>query len=123
MRAVEVPAGSERAYALARLGWVRAHREGFRAAYEVFRRALAQPEIDAALRIEIETGLSWCTQSVDTVGAAQVHARTALALAEELGDPTLLARALSHVAFLESLSGEGTAMGLIERKLPIHCGP
>ena len=119
----EVPAGSERAYALARLGWVRAHREGFRAAYEVFRRALAEPDIDAALRIEIETGLSWCTQSVDTVSAAQVHARTALALAEDLGDPTLLARALSHVAFLESLSGAGMAMGLIERALELPSEP
>ena len=119
----EVPAGGERAYALARLGWVRAHREGFRAAYEVFGRALAEPDIDAALRIEIETGLSWCTQSVDTVSAAQVHARTALALAEDLGDPTLLARALSHVAFLESLSGEGMAMGLIERALELPSEP
>ncbi|WP_053225682.1 helix-turn-helix transcriptional regulator [Solirubrobacter soli] len=119
----EVPSGRERAYALARLGWVRAHREGFRAAYEVFTRALGEPEIDAALRIEIETGLSWCTQSVDTVAAAQVHARTALTLAEDLGDPTLLARALSHVAFLESLSGEGMAMGLIERALELPAEP
>jgi DNA-binding CsgD family transcriptional regulator len=102
---------------------VRAHREGFRAAYEVFRRALAEPEIDVGLRIEIETGLSWCTQSVDTVSAARLHARTALALAEELGDPTLLARALSHVAFLESLSGDGTAMGLIERALELPSNP
>ena len=119
----EVPAGSDRAYALARLGWVRAHREGFRAAYDVFGRALAEPDIDVALRIEIQTGLSWCTQSVDTVRAAQVHARTALALAEELGDPTLLARALSHVAFLESLSGAGMAMDLIERALELPSEP
>ena len=60
---------------------------------------------------------------MDTVSAAQVHARTALALAEDLGDPTLLARALSHVAFLESLSGEGMAMGLIERALELPSEP
>ena len=61
--------------------------------------------------------------SIDTVGAAQVHARTALALAEELGEPTLLAHALSHVAFLDSLSGDGMAMAAIERALALARDP
>ncbi|MDX6585277.1 MAG: hypothetical protein QOI10_4461, partial [Solirubrobacterales bacterium] len=119
----DVPPGRDRAYALARLGWVRAHRDGFRAAAAVFREALAEPTDDIALRIEIEQGLSWCTHSIDTVAAAQVHARTALGLAETLGDPTLLAHALSHVAFLDSLGGDGMAMAEIERALALNADP
>ena len=114
---------TDRAYTLARLGWVRAHREGFRAAAEMFTAALAEPDVDVALRIEIEQGLSWCTHSIDSVAAAQVHARRALSLAEELGEPTLLAYALSHVAFLDSLTGEGMAMATIERALALKPAP
>jgi tetratricopeptide (TPR) repeat protein len=119
----DVPAGRDRAYALSRLGWVRAHRDGFRAAAEVFRAALAEEVGDVALTIEIEEGLSWCTHSVESVPAAQEHARRALALAETLGEPTLLAHALSHVAFLDSLSGGGMAMDTIERALSLPGEP
>ena len=59
----EAPPGGERAYALARLGWVRAHHEGFRAAADVFFAALAEPTDDVALRIEIDQGLAGaCTR-------------------------------------------------------------
>jgi DNA-binding CsgD family transcriptional regulator len=117
------PAGRVRALALARLGWVRAHLEGFHAGAETFRAALAEPADDAALRVEIEEGLAFCLHSTTGVAAAEVHARTALEVAEALGDPALLAGALSHVAFLESLRGRGIAMAMIERAVGLGHPP
>jgi hypothetical protein len=117
------PPGRDRARALARLGWVRAHGEGFSAGADVFRAALAEHCDDVPLRIEIEEGLAWCLHSTTGVAAAEVHARTALQLAETLGEPTLLAGALSHVAFLESLRGGGIAMAAIERAVRLGRAP
>jgi DNA-binding CsgD family transcriptional regulator len=114
--AAESPPGRERAQVLARLGWVRAHREGFQAGADSFHAALAEgADDDVELRIQIEEGLAWCLHSTSGVPVAQAHARTALVLAEALGEPTVLARALSHVAFLETLRGEGIALAAIER--------
>ena len=104
-----------RARALARLGWVRGHREGFHVATEVFATALAEPMDDLALRIEIEEGLAWSTHTAHNMDAAREHARTALKLAERLGEPSILAGALSQVAFLDSVAGKGVAMETIER--------
>jgi tetratricopeptide (TPR) repeat protein len=89
------PPGRDRAHALTRLGWVRAHQEGIRAAADAFRAALAEHADDVALRIQIEEGLAWCLHSISGVRAAEGHARTALELAEGLGEPALLAGALS----------------------------
>lgn len=119
----EVPPGRDRAAALARLGWVRAHADGFRVAADAFRAALAERSDDVALRIEIEQGLAWCTHSFDSVAAAREHAGTALELAEAHGDPTLLAHTLAHVAFLDSLRGEGMATATIERALALPADP
>jgi DNA-binding CsgD family transcriptional regulator len=119
----ESPPGRERAHALARLGWVRAHRESFGAGAEVFAAALAEHADDAALRVEVELGLAWCTHATATVPAAEAHARTALELAEALGDPTLLAGALSHLAFLESVRGAGVALARIERATALGHAP
>jgi hypothetical protein len=46
--AAESPPGRDRAHALARLGWVRAHQEGIRAVADVFRTALAEHADDVA---------------------------------------------------------------------------
>ena len=106
----EVPAGRDRAYALARLGWVRAHRDGFRAAAEVFGRGAGRAgrRRGAADRDRAGACRGARTRS-SSVAEAQVHARTALALAEELGEPTLLAqRALARrVPGLADRQGDG----------------
>jgi DNA-binding CsgD family transcriptional regulator len=119
----EAPPGRQRALALARLGWVTAHTEGFPAGADVFREALDEPGNDAAVRIEIEEGLAWSVHSTLGVSGAQQHARTALALAETLRDPALLAGALSHVAFLESLAGRGLALDTSRRAVAIGKAP
>jgi DNA-binding CsgD family transcriptional regulator len=121
--AAEAPPGRQRAHALARLGWVRAHREGFQAGADAFRAALASDAGDVALRVQVEEGLAWCLHSTSGLPAAEAHARTALELAEGLGEPTLLAGALSHVAFLESLRGGGIAMATIERAVALGGAP
>ena len=119
----EAPPGRERAQALTRLGWVCAHAEGFHAAEEVFGAALAEHGDDIALRIEIEGGLAWCLHSTQGIAAAEIHARSALELAESLGEPALLAGALSHFAFLEALKGEGIPLATIERAVALGHAP
>jgi DNA-binding CsgD family transcriptional regulator len=117
------PSGWQRARPLAALGWVRAHREGFHAGAEVFRAALAESFDDVPLRIEIEEGLAWCVHTTEDVPAARLHARVALELAEAYGDPSLLSGALSHLAFLETLEGQGVALPAIERALELGHAP
>ena len=51
------------------------------------------------------------------------YARSALELAEDLGEPTVLAGALALVAFLETLGGEGVALATIERALVLEHSP
>ena len=113
--AAEAPPGDERALPLARLGWVTAHARGLHAAAEVFAAARAEEPRSPALRIEIEQGLAWCIHSSAGRGAAAAHAHAALALAEELGDPAILAGALTYAAFMDSLGGRGIALDRVER--------
>jgi DNA-binding CsgD family transcriptional regulator len=117
------PPGEGRVQALARLGWVRSHRDGYHAGTEVFAAALAERFDDVALRIEIELGMSFCLHSTRGVEAAEGHARTALRLAEALGAPPTLAGALAHVGFLDSVGGRGIQMATIERALGLGRPP
>ena len=102
---------------------MRAHQEGIRAAADVFRAALAEHADDVALRIQIEEGLAWCLHSISGVPAAEGHARTALELAEGLGEPALLAGALSYAGFLQSLRGDSIALATIERAVGLGPAP
>ena len=99
---------------------MRAQGRGFRRCGGLLQ-ALAEAGDDEALRIEVEEGLAWCVHSTDGA-AAHGRARTALARAEALGDPSALAGALSHLAFLESLTGEGVALERIERAVALGAG-
>jgi DNA-binding CsgD family transcriptional regulator/exonuclease VII small subunit len=119
----EAAPGRERAQALTRLGWVCAHGAGFRAAENIFRAALAEHADDIGLRIEIEGGLAWCVHSTAGIAAAETYARSALELAESLGEPALLVGALSHFAFLEALKGEGIPLATIERAVAFGHSP
>jgi DNA-binding CsgD family transcriptional regulator len=85
----------------------------------VFRRALAEDAGDAALRVEVEQGLAWCVHSTANVRDAVAHARTAVELAETLDDPFRLAGALSQLALLESLLGDGLAIETAERAMAV----
>jgi DNA-binding CsgD family transcriptional regulator len=121
--AADTPPGTDRAGVLNRLGWVTTHRDGFHAGAEVFRAALDQPSPHVAMRIEIEEGLAWCAHSTASLAEAETHAQTALALAEDAGDPELLAGALAHTAFLRSLTGEGIELAGAQRAVRLGCQP
>ena len=115
-----LPSGHDRAVALTRLAWVRTFGRGFRDGVDLFRAALAEVGDDSAARIEIERGLAWSVHQLGDVAAAEPHARTALELAEQLGEPALLASALTDTAFFETISGRGIPMELIERALELE---
>ena len=100
-----------------------AHTDGFHAAEQVFRTVLAEDADDIARRIEVEEGLAWCLHQTQGFAAAETHARSALEQAELLGDPSLLAGALSHVAFLQALKGEGIPLAVIERAVALGQSP
>jgi DNA-binding CsgD family transcriptional regulator len=117
------PRGRERAHVLARLGWVTAHQKGFRSGAEIFRAALLEHADDLPLRIEIEEGLAWCLHESESNQASEIHARSALALAESLGDPAILAGALSYVAFLEAVQGSGIPLEMSERAVQLGHSP
>ena len=119
----EAPPGRERAYVLARLGWVTAHQKGFRSGAEIFNSALLEHADDLPLRIEVEEGLAWCLYESEGSQASELHARSALALAESLGDPVILAGALAHAAFLEAVRGSGIPLEMSERAVELGQAP
>ena len=103
----EVTAGThstERARALVFLGWVRANQEGFGVGADIFRAALEAVGPDNPLRIEIERGLAWTLHELGDLQAAEIHSRAALEMAERLREPSVLARAVSDMAFFEAVS-------------------
>ena len=55
--------------------------------------------------------------------ASEIHARSALALAESLGDTAILAGALSYVAFLEAVQGNGIPLAMSERAVELGHSP
>ena len=114
-----LPPGPDRAEALPRLAWVRSFVEGFHVGARLFRAALAEVGDDPALRIEIERGLAWSVHETGDVIGAERHARTALQMAEQLGEPALLARALADTAFFETVRGHGIPTAMIERALDL----
>ncbi len=119
----EAPPGRERAHVLARLGWVTAHQKGMHGGAEIFRAALLEHADDLPLRIEIEEGLAWCLHESESTQASEIYARSALALAESLGDPAILAGALSYAAFLEAVQGSGIPLEMSQRAVELGQAP
>jgi DNA-binding CsgD family transcriptional regulator len=118
----EVTAGThsaERARALTFLGWVRAHQEGFGAGLDIFRSALDAVGPDIPQRIEVERGLAWSLHNLGDLQAAEIHSRAALEMAEHLGEPIVLARALANMAFHEAVTGSGDPLARIESALAL----
>lgn len=111
---------SERARALAFLGWVRGYQEGFPVGAEAFRTALEVVGPQLERRIEIERGLAWSLHELGNLSEAEIHVRAALDLAEQLGDPRVLARALADLAFHEAVGGRGDPLARIESALAVN---
>jgi DNA-binding CsgD family transcriptional regulator len=115
-----LPPGPERGAALTRLAWVGSFGTGFWVSADLFRAALAESGDDPASRVEIERGLAWSIHAQGDVAGAEPHARAALELAKQIGDPTVLASALADMAFFETVLGRGIPTELIERALALE---
>ena len=69
------------------------------------------------MRISIEKGRSWADEMLGDLAAAEVHASAAAELAEEIGDPLLLAQSLGDLGFIELLRGRSTFRATMKRAL------
>lgn len=109
------PDGDLRAQALVRLGEVHQALGDWQRAGELFNEALEQA---TDVRLEIETklllgGVSFITGR-DWDDGAQ-HVADAMRLAEDLGDPAVIAGTIGHHAIWQYQMGKGVAPGLDER--------
>jgi DNA-binding CsgD family transcriptional regulator len=105
---------SVRARALAQLARVNQYTASPGIAAERYRAALAEVEGDLALRAEIEEGLAWPLVLLrEDLGAAEAHAQAAVELAEQLGDVSRLAEALTARAVAQFYLGRGRPITLM----------
>jgi DNA-binding CsgD family transcriptional regulator len=116
----EAPPGPVRALALTRLARLLHYSVDRREAESVYRAALKAAGGDDAIRAEAHGGLAWCVlMRREDVRLAAHHARSAVELYEQAGDPVGLADALSAQAQAEFLQGGGLPSAAIERALTV----
>ncbi len=116
----DLPPGTMRAAALQRLGWVRYHEDSWTVAAQLFEQALGEAGGDPHL--EATLSLDSCLASLlsGDVRVAQAHAETALAQAERLGEPALLAQAMAMTGSVGFLMGNGVAAELMQRAVEME---
>ncbi|GIW20006.1 MAG: transcriptional regulator [Chloroflexota bacterium] len=103
----ETPAGPQRARLLSRLARYRHFADDVGAGVALLREALAEAGDEPALRIEIEEGLAWGLFLLRRqIPAAAEHARSAVRVAEALGDPAALAEALAAEGLTAAACGQ-----------------
>jgi DNA-binding CsgD family transcriptional regulator len=112
--------GRERAAALIRLGEIHLF-EDLRHAVRLFEEALTEAGADLPLRAEVEQGLAMALfMRFEDLPTAAVHARAAVALAEDLDDPAALAHALVTQSVIHGHMGERVPPELIDRALALE---
>lgn len=89
--------------------------DGPRRAAELSAAALRLPDLDPALRAELEESLAWCLYQTGRNDSAGEHAQAAVAAAEEAGDPSVLVRALSVQLCCEAFLGRPVPDPAVER--------
>ena len=114
------PPGPARAAALRQLAEVRYHDDSYPEATCLLRDALDEAGDDPRLRARIELDLAWGIVAGADVPGAEPHARAAVALAEEVGDRTVLAESLAGVAMVDFLRGRGMADDQIQRAVELE---
>ncbi len=112
--------GLFRARAMRRLAGVLAEQEGWTAAMPMLRLALDEAADSPPLRGSIEQGLGYAGLFTGDLASAEVHARSALELAEQTGDPPVLAEALQFVAYVEFVLGGGPRWDLLDRGIDLE---
>jgi DNA-binding CsgD family transcriptional regulator len=112
--------GNERGEVLARLGWIRCRNAGYRGGSALFEEAADEQATDPAVRISIEKGLSWTDQMLGDLDAAEIHARDAAALAEQIGEAEVTAEILADLGFIEMLRGRRQFARTMDRALVLE---
>ncbi len=115
-----LPPGRERARAALRLGEVRYLSDDVAAAHALFGEAAAQAGDDERLCAQAEQALAFTAMLGGDIPGALAHARAALARAERLGDPGILALARGRVALNTFLSGQGFARADLEAAVSLE---
>jgi DNA-binding CsgD family transcriptional regulator len=123
--------GPMRAEALLLLGTVCHEEDSVPEALRCLERARQVPGADLRLRVRIDLELTYVLTLVGDFSALEAPAKRALAQAERLGDPTLLAEALAVSAIADFLLGRGVddridrALELEDRdsQVPVHRRP
>jgi DNA-binding CsgD family transcriptional regulator/Tfp pilus assembly protein PilF len=109
------PPGPERADVHRRLGLVLRREESYRAASDQFQLALNEPGDDLSLRFRIREDLAWSALVSGEIVPGAANARAAREIAEELGDPAMLAEALATISLAEAMRGRGIPDDLVRR--------
>jgi DNA-binding CsgD family transcriptional regulator len=112
--------GRVRAEALSRLAGPRGLTEGFPAAVDLLRRALAEPDLQPSQEVNILCELVWMAQQGGDNREGARYAEAGLALAEELADPATLALALAAVAQITFARTGGIQRDLLDRALELE---
>jgi DNA-binding CsgD family transcriptional regulator/tetratricopeptide (TPR) repeat protein len=117
------PHGKLRAEALARLASVRIQTNGPAAAIRDAQAALNEAADDVAIMAAVERTLTWAYHNAAHLTEACVHARTAVELAERVGDSAHLANALADLALMDFVAGKGFVPALIDRAIQLEYAP
>ena len=115
------PAGPLHARALVRRAWLDHHTGDRRSALALYRAALDEAVGNPGLEAEINSLLAWCVFIMrEDVPLAERHARTAVALCEQIQDPVLEADSLAVLAQIEFFQGGGLPSPTMERALLVR---
>lgn len=99
--------GAVRAEALSTLAFVRLHDDGHREATRLLQAALAEQDVDLALRIPMLTTLAYALFNTGQPDVALHTSEEAVVTAEQLGNPGLISQALAVRVMLGFLRGDG----------------
>jgi DNA-binding CsgD family transcriptional regulator len=114
----ELPAGPERAAVLIRLARVRSYSDDLRAATELFLQAAEEAGDEKFVRARaLEGAATQLFRQREQLEAAVEYAKTAAALAGELGEQALLGEALSSQLLAEATLGRPEAAETLEAAL------
>src|SRR5207342_3302049 len=91
-----------------------------RAANELHQLAVRESGADRRARAAAEQALAFTMMVTGDMAAALIHANASLELAREVGEPGLLALALSRVAMTEFMVGKGVDHARMEQAVALE---
>ena len=89
-------------------------------AEQLFTEAANHAGHDAGIQGRVQGGLAWCAHNRGDLRRAEIHARAAVKLEEQLGDVPMLATALANLSFFEFLLGRGYRAADMSRALELE---